>query len=78
MANESKERDSAKDQAVVYIFIIATVGLLSYAAIRPWVEQWTEVGLIPVEFMKIIPALTSGQRARQRRSYIPVSGQGEQ
>lgn len=37
------ERDSAKDQAVVWIFILATVGLLSYAAIRPWVEQWAEV-----------------------------------
>jgi len=39
------ERDSAKDQAVVYIFIIATVGLLSYAAVRPWVERWAEVGI---------------------------------
>ncbi|KAF2872122.1 hypothetical protein BDV95DRAFT_628543 [Massariosphaeria phaeospora] len=36
------QRDSAKDQAVVFIFIFATVGLLSYAAIRPWIEQWTE------------------------------------
>ncbi|KAF2244409.1 hypothetical protein BU26DRAFT_523061 [Trematosphaeria pertusa] len=53
------QRDSAKDQAVVWIFILATVGLLSYAAIRPWVEQWAE-------------------RARQRRTYIPVSGQAEQ
>ncbi|KAF2731799.1 hypothetical protein EJ04DRAFT_514362 [Polyplosphaeria fusca] len=36
------QRDSAKDQAVVFIFIVATVGLLSYAAIRPWVDQWSE------------------------------------
>ncbi|KAF2661212.1 hypothetical protein K491DRAFT_674184 [Lophiostoma macrostomum CBS 122681] len=36
------QRDSAKDQAVVFIFIIATVGLLSYAAVRPWIEQWAE------------------------------------
>ncbi|KAF2271789.1 uncharacterized protein EI97DRAFT_470886 [Westerdykella ornata] len=36
------QRDSAKDQAVVYIFIIATVGLLSYAAVRPWVDKWAE------------------------------------
>lgn len=37
------ERDSAKDQAVVLIFIIATVGLLVYAALRPYIEQWREV-----------------------------------
>jgi ABC-type nitrate/sulfonate/bicarbonate transport system permease component len=35
------ERDSAKDEAVVFIFIFATVGLLIYAAVRPWVEKWT-------------------------------------
>ncbi|KAF2268036.1 hypothetical protein CC78DRAFT_530430 [Lojkania enalia] len=36
------QRDSAKDQAVVFIFIFATVGLLSYAAVRPWVDTWKE------------------------------------
>ncbi|KAF2431263.1 hypothetical protein EJ08DRAFT_632597 [Tothia fuscella] len=36
------QRDSAKDEAVVFIFIFATVGLLIYAAIRPWVEKWAE------------------------------------
>jgi uncharacterized membrane protein YadS len=40
---EDAERDSAKDQAVVFIFIFATVGLLSYAAVRPWIEQWAAV-----------------------------------
>jgi hypothetical protein len=40
---DTSERDSAKDQAVVYIFIFATVGLLSYAAIRPWIDQWAAV-----------------------------------
>ena len=39
----TSERDSAKDQAVVYIFIFATVGLLSYAAVRPWIDQWAAV-----------------------------------
>ncbi|PSN72019.1 hypothetical protein BS50DRAFT_241332 [Corynespora cassiicola Philippines] len=53
------QRDSAKDQAVVFIFIFATVGLLSYAAVRPWIDQWAE-------------------RARERRTYIPVSGQADQ
>ena len=30
------ERDSRKDEAVVFIFIVATVGLLAWAAVRPW------------------------------------------
>jgi hypothetical protein len=37
------QRDSAKDQAVVFVFIGATVGLLGWAALRPWVEGWREV-----------------------------------
>ncbi|KAL2355343.1 hypothetical protein BJ546DRAFT_684334 [Cryomyces antarcticus] len=36
------QRDSAKDEAVVFIFIAATVGLLVWASIRPWVGQWGE------------------------------------
>jgi hypothetical protein len=48
------QRDSAKDQAVVFIFIGATVGLLGWAGIRPWVTKM-----------------------RERRNYIPVSGQGD-
>lgn len=39
------ERDSRKDEAVVFIFIVATVGLLGWAAIRPWVAKWYEVCL---------------------------------
>ncbi|KAF1841894.1 uncharacterized protein K460DRAFT_379878 [Cucurbitaria berberidis CBS 394.84] len=52
------QRDSAKDQAVVFIFIGATVGLLGWAGVRPWVEGWRE-------------------KVRERRTYIPVSGQGD-
>lgn len=33
------QRDSAKDQLVVYTFIIVTVALLGYAAVRPWMEK---------------------------------------
>ncbi|KAF1947658.1 hypothetical protein EJ02DRAFT_449135 [Clathrospora elynae] len=36
------QRDSAKDQVVVFIFIGATVGLLGWAGLRPWVEGWKE------------------------------------
>lgn len=36
------QRDSAKDQAVVFIFIGATVGLLGWAGLRPWIEGWRE------------------------------------
>lgn len=37
------ERDSRKDEAVVFVFIFATAGLLIYAAVQPWVERWAEV-----------------------------------
>ncbi|PNS15765.1 hypothetical protein CAC42_4217 [Sphaceloma murrayae] len=36
------QRDSAKDEAVVFIFIFATAGLLAWAAARPWVQPWIE------------------------------------
>ena len=39
------ERDSGKDEAVVFIFIVATVGLLGWALVRPWVKRWMEVRL---------------------------------
>jgi len=35
------QRDSAKDEAVVFIFIFATVGLLVYAGIKPWMQRWS-------------------------------------
>ncbi|KAL8715180.1 MAG: hypothetical protein Q9220_001138 [cf. Caloplaca sp. 1 TL-2023] len=52
------QRDSRKDEAVVFIFIIATAGLLGWAAVKPWVEKWIH-------------------SARERRSYIPVAGEGD-
>ncbi|KAK4547706.1 hypothetical protein LTR36_000664 [Oleoguttula mirabilis] len=36
------QRDSTKDQAVVFIFIFATGGLLIWAAVRPWVQKWRD------------------------------------
>ncbi|KAK0342922.1 hypothetical protein LTR02_014160 [Friedmanniomyces endolithicus] len=36
------QRDSRKDEAVVFIFIFATGGLLAWAAVRPWVQKWRE------------------------------------
>ena len=42
-ANGDQERDSAKDQAVVFIFIIVTTGLLVWALLRPWIDDWVEV-----------------------------------
>ncbi|KXT00191.1 hypothetical protein AC578_7034 [Pseudocercospora eumusae] len=42
------QRDSVKDQAVVWIFIIATVSLLAWAGIRPYVERWRE-GYSPLQ-----------------------------
>lgn len=37
------ERDSQKDEAVVFIFIIATGGLLAWAVCKPWIERYLEV-----------------------------------
>lgn len=37
------ERDSQKDEAVVFIFIIATGGLLAWAVFKPWIERYLEV-----------------------------------
>ena len=41
------ERDSRKDEAVVFIFIFATAGLLIWAAIKPWVGKWIDVSIFP-------------------------------
>ncbi|KAL5337795.1 hypothetical protein BJX70DRAFT_388994 [Aspergillus crustosus] len=37
------QRDSRKDEAIVFIFIIATGGLLLWAVFRPWIQRWLEV-----------------------------------
>ena len=37
------ERDSRKDEAIVFIFIFATSGLLAWALFRPWIQKWLEV-----------------------------------
>jgi hypothetical protein len=34
------QRDSIKDEAVVFIFIFATAGLLGWALLKPWVVKW--------------------------------------
>ncbi|KAJ5932678.1 hypothetical protein N7516_007167 [Penicillium verrucosum] len=36
------QRDSRKDEAVVFIFIFATGGLLAWAACKPWIERYVE------------------------------------
>ncbi|KAF2769572.1 hypothetical protein EJ03DRAFT_389217 [Teratosphaeria nubilosa] len=36
------QRDSTKDQAVVFIFIFATGALLGWAGVKPWAQRWRE------------------------------------
>lgn len=36
------QRDSTKDQVVIYLLILATVGLLAWAGVKPWYERWKE------------------------------------
>jgi hypothetical protein len=75
-ADNEVERDSSKDEAVVFIFIFATVGLLVYAAIRPWVERWAEVRLDLIPRITCTNSTGSLQSWKERRSYIPISNAG--
>ncbi|KAL8804266.1 MAG: hypothetical protein Q9200_005894, partial [Gallowayella weberi] len=36
------QRDSRKDEAVVFIFIAGTASLLGWAAVKPWVGKWID------------------------------------
>ena len=44
--NGRVERDSTKDQTVVFVFIIATVSLLAWALAKPFVGGWMHVGIV--------------------------------
>lgn len=68
------ERDSKKDEAVIFIFIFVTGGLLAWAACKPWIERYAEVGS-SCRAMRIGHGLTTHcvQAARERRSYMPVA-----
>lgn len=72
------ERDSKKDEAVIFIFIFVTGGLLAWAACKPWIERYAEVGS-SWRAMRIGLGLGLGltthcvQAARERRSYMPVA-----
>ena len=52
-----------KDEAVVFIFIVATVGLLVYAMVRPWVETWAEKMRERRSYMPISNASSSRNEA---------------
>ena len=72
------ERDSRKDETVVFIFIFATAGLLIWAAVKPWVGKWVDVSFLGG--MSGLGSSADGlafQSARERRSYIPVSSRAD-
>jgi len=52
------QRDSRKDETVVFIFIFATVGLLGWSFIRPWVHKWVESAR---ERRNYIPVASAGE-----------------
>lgn len=54
------QRDSTKDELVVFIFIFATVGLLVWAMVKPYVLKWRE----------------GRQGVGQRGEYAVLSGDG--
>lgn len=41
------QRDSTKDQMIVYTFILVTCGLLIWAAVKPYAETYLEVCHLP-------------------------------
>ncbi|TKX26271.1 hypothetical protein C1H76_1232 [Elsinoe australis] len=53
------QRDSAKDEAVVFLFIFATAGLLTWAAVRPWIQPWLESRTRRQEY---VPVSNEGQQ----------------
>ncbi|EEP76805.1 conserved hypothetical protein [Uncinocarpus reesii 1704] len=56
------QRESNKDKAVVFIFIIATVSLLVWAAVKPWAERWIQV--------RDVPQADTGVMSRGRRNIV--------
>jgi hypothetical protein len=36
------QRDSLKDELVIYLFLIVTTGLLVWAGVKPWVDKVRE------------------------------------
>lgn len=52
------QRDSRKDEAVVFIFIFATAGLLGWAAVKPWVGKWVENARVRRNY---IPVASEGE-----------------
>jgi len=52
----SLERDSFKDQFIVYLFLTITFGLLGYAGLQPFLK-----GLWQVQFCAILKAYYGGR-----------------
>jgi hypothetical protein len=46
------ERDSVKDEAVVFIFIFATAGLLLWALAKPYIEKWFVVSAPTISIIR--------------------------
>ncbi len=61
----------------MFIFIFATAGLLGWAAIKPWVGRWIEVGAVENGTLFTQTDKRPVQSARERRSYIPLPNQAD-
>jgi hypothetical protein len=68
----SAERDSLKDEAVVFIFIFATAGLLLWALLKPYVQKWVVVCL-PSSLPSTNPHHPHGNCSAPRVSSPPPS-----
>ena len=67
------QRDSLKDELVIYLFLTVTTGLLVWAGIKPWVEKARERAGFGVGSREGAGAAPQ----RQESQYVPLERDGE-
>jgi hypothetical protein len=67
-----------KDKTVIFIFIIATTGLLAWAGIGPWVSQWVAVSGHKYRFLIDEAESYRHQKMKERSEYVPLANVAEQ
>jgi hypothetical protein len=64
------QRDSLKDEAIVFIFIFATAGLLGWAILKPLVDKlWNR------QYGKLATGGATAVRGRGQQNYTPIGSE---